>query len=316
MTATPLAPFGASSAAPEVRADRIAGDPEWLLDRLPGLGPLLLRASNGEAAVSVSAELGAPERCGRDRVLTAVGGAGTQLRVDPARWNGVFALADGPPGQRREGLRVLGDDGEVALIAGLTVASDRGAFRALTEPGVSPRRVPSAGGVSAGGDAAEGSRVAPVAPSLVIELLETLAEAAVPVRLQLPGTGLMLAATGLVASPVRGARGLELKGAGLEAEVGPAGLVGAEVRRLDVPEGYAHALDLLNRAGRRTLRLTGQPVYGCPEDGAWRDLLAALGSGGDRPAPRVAAGAPGEGGGGRQRPSGGLDGAGPISDSL
>lgn len=277
MTATLLAPTDCPLPGTEVRADRLPGGPDRLLAGLPTLGPLLLRAANGEAALTVSAELGAPERCGKDRVLTAVGASGAQLWAEPGRWDGVFALAEGPPGQRRENLRVLGDDGEVALMAELTVASDRSAFRALTEPGGS---LPEAAGgrVSAGGDATEGCRVAPVAPSLVIELLETLAETAVPVRLQLPGTGLTLTATDLIASPTRSGGGLELEGSRLQAEVGPAGLAAAEVRRLYVPEGHAHALDLINSAGRRVLRLTGQPVYGRPEDGAWRDLLAALGA--------------------------------------
>jgi putative heme degradation protein len=256
-----------------VNAARLPGGADRAAPRLPELGPLSLRAANARAALSAETALAAPRWCGEHRLLP---GDGAQLRLDPGELGRVFTLTEGGAGRRREGLRFLNGAGEVALAAELTAASDRGAYRRLAEGLPASPADDAGGGVADTGEAGEGVPVGAVDPGLVPELLETLADAAIPVRLVLPVRGLWLTATTLIGNPVRRQGRLDLHGVGVHLALAPGGLT-AGVRRLAVADGQAHALDLLDGAGRPVLRLMGQAVPGRPEDGAWRTLVEALG---------------------------------------
>ncbi|HKJ71550.1 MAG TPA: hypothetical protein VKA55_07335 [Gammaproteobacteria bacterium] len=256
-----------------VRASRLAGPPGELLARLPGLAPVVLRAANGGAALRVEAEPNALQRCGGHCLLPA---CGAQLRVDPQRWGAAFALDQGRAGRRHEGLRFLDRAGETALSVDLTAASDRGVYHELAG-GVAPLRpLPASGAVADDGILVEGEAVAAVDPTLVGELLETLADAAIPARLTLPGNGLWLTATTLIGNPRLVSGRTEVHGAGVRLSLDPHCHWRAEVQRLPSGDGRAHALDLYGPDGRRILRLAGQEVPGRPEDGAWRTLVGAL----------------------------------------
>jgi putative heme degradation protein len=268
-------PAAASAeAARGVHAARLPGDPAWLLDRLPDLGPVVLEAGNAGARLAVDAELAAPCWCGGQRLLP---GPGAELRALPGIWQSAFTLSEGAPDQRREELRFLDGEGEVALAAKLTAGSDRAAFHDLAAPALSEPPAPADGGEPVDGGITRVGRLASrVDPVLVPELLETLADAAIPLRMVLPGRGLWLAATALIGNPLRRVGGLVVHGAGLRLQVEAGALAGAALRRVPAGDGQAHALDLCDAGGSCMLRLMGQAVPGRPEDGAWRTLMGAL----------------------------------------
>lgn len=194
----------------------------------------------------------------------------------PGRLAAAFVLAEGRTDRRREGLRFLDVRGEVGLVADLTPRSERAAFHRLTA-GVPPRAGSAIGQAPAEtGVAAKGALAATVEPGLVSELLETVADAAIPVRLVLPGAGLWLSATTLLGNPVARAGRIRLHGAGVRLDLAGGDLCRAEVRRVTVGEGRAHAVDLVDGRAHRVLRLLGQDVPGRPEDRAWRTLVGGL----------------------------------------
>jgi len=258
---------------PGVRASRLAEDAGRVLGRLPELGPIALRAANAEATLSVEAAFTAPGWCEGSPAML---GGGAELRLDPSQWGSVFALAEGTPGRRRQGLRFLSRSGDLLLAADLTPASDGAAFRRLLDGQPALATSGMGDGVSDGAQMEDGCWAGAVDPALVPELLETMADAAVPLRPVLPLPGLWLSATTLWGNPVRRDAGLALHGAGARLELAAAGLESAEVRRVPTGNGQAHAVDLRNPQGHRVLRLMGEAVPGRPEGGAWRTLVEAL----------------------------------------
>ena len=256
-----------------VRASRLHGDPEAYVAALPELGAVTLRAGSGAASLAVTTAFDEPLWCGRHLCLP---GAGAELRVSPGRLGAAFVLAEGRTDRRREGLRFLDVSGEVGLAADLTPASERAALHRLAAGpphAAAPGEVP---GATAAGVTAEGTLAATVEPALVSELLETVADAAIPVRMVLPGPGLWLTATTLLGNPVSRAARIALHGAGVRLDIAGGALCRVEVRRVAAVDGLAHAVDLIDGRGRRILRLMGQGVPGRPEERAWRTLVEGM----------------------------------------
>lgn len=256
-----------------VRASRLAGDPEAYLAALPELGPVVLRAESEAASLAVTAPFDAPLWCGRHLCLP---GDGAELRVGPGRLAAAFLLAEGRPDRRREGLRFLDVSGEVSLAAELTSGSERAALHHLAARAPQGPGPTEGWGMPDSGAVTEGALAAAVDPNLVSELLATVADAGIPVRLILPGAGLWLTAATLLGDPVCRADRIALHGAGVRLDLAADALCRVEVRRLAVPDGLAHSVELFDADGQRILRLMGQGVPGCPEERAWRTLVGGL----------------------------------------
>ncbi|MFP4560089.1 MAG: ChuX/HutX family heme-like substrate-binding protein [Thiohalorhabdus sp.] len=257
----------------EAEATRLNGDPAALAEQLPELGPVRLRVHSAHASQAVTQEITASGWAGNALWL---GGRESGLWLYPAQWSFAFAVGQGEPEARQEGLRFVDRDGEVGLTAELTSASDRDAYaRILRAHQQFAMRRPIVPGRPAL-PAFPGTARHAVDPSLIRELLETLADAAVPVRLEVGNRGALQAYTGHIGNPAATAEAFRVRGAGLALDLDSAAVASAWVVDIPVPDGRAHAVDLLDGAGERILRLAGRRVPGCPEERAWRTLVQAL----------------------------------------
>ncbi|KPV41553.1 hypothetical protein AN478_03045 [Thiohalorhabdus denitrificans] len=263
----------AAPAAQGAEAFRLNGDPAALAEQLSELGPVRLRVHSAHASQAVTQEITASGWAGNALWL---GGRESGLWLYPAQWSFAFAVGQGEPEARQEGLRFVDRDGEVGLTAELTSASDRDAYarilRAHQQPAMRRPIIPGRPALPA----FPGTARYAVDPSLIRELLETLADAAIPVRLELGNKGALQTYTGHIDNPVATADGLRVRGAGLGLDLAFAAVASAWVVDIPVPDGRAHTVDLLDDAGERILRLAGRRVPGCPEERAWRTLVQAL----------------------------------------
>ena len=275
MTVDPVRTDASPRAARGTAAARLNGDPAAMAKQLPEMGPLTLTVANRNARLAISEEFSDGGWTGNSLWLRG-GGGGAWLY--PAQWAFAFAVARGAPGTRQNSLQFVDRRGEVDLTVELGSDSGLQAFSELLEqhrdPGV--RRPVVAGRALA--PVFPGILRNAVDPSLIRELMETLADAAVPVCLELGSCGVLQSYTGLIDNPAPTARGLRVHGAGLRLELDLAGAGSAWVTDIHQSEGKARAVDLFDSAGNRILRLSGQRIHGSPEDGPWRTLVEALSS--------------------------------------
>lgn len=269
----PLEDLPAIGGDPGEEAVPLMSPPATLAARLPDLGPVRVRLFNGGLRHTVTGGLGEMDQEG---ALVCLRGEGRDLRLDPRHWHGVCAVTRKNGPARREGVRFVGPEPDSGLMVDLTPASSRSAFADLVAGDAAPSAEPKPG-TCAGGPAAPDRQVlSGVEVDLVRELLETVADAAVPVRLETGIPGARQASTGIIANPVSRAGTLWLQGAGFRLELPRARVASARVRVQRMTEGRAHSVELLDAAGGCLLRLSGQPVAGRPEDGAWGTLVRAL----------------------------------------
>jgi putative heme degradation protein len=245
--------------------------PAAVARRLPELGPVTLELRHGELRHAVTTPLhevvpGPKGVCLR--------GDGCEVHLDPRRWGAVAAVARHDGLARQEWLHFSGETPGAGLDVALTPASSRRALAELIAGGGGgAENAEGAGPAERAG--LGGQSLGPVELPLVRELLETVADAALPLRLEAAVPGARQAFTGVLANPVAG-DGLRLHGAGFRAEVPLARVAAARLTLRRLPEGRVHAVDLVDDGGRCFLRLAGQRLPGRPEDRAWRTLLGAL----------------------------------------
>jgi putative heme degradation protein len=269
----PLEDLPAIGGEPGEEAVPLLASPGTLAGKLPDLGPVRARLFSGSLRHTVTTTLGELER---DGALICLRGDGSDLRLDPRRWHGGCAVTRYSGADRREGIRFVGPDLDSGLMVDLTPESSRSAFADMVAGDTTPT-------VHAGSGSCLGERrgspfavLSAVEVGLVRELLETVADAAIPVRLETAVSGARQGVTGIIANPVSKAGTLWVQGAGFRLELPVDRVADARVRVQRVGEGRVHCVDLLDGTGRCLLCLSGQPVAGRPEDGAWRTLVRAL----------------------------------------
>ncbi|MFA9459579.1 hypothetical protein [Thiohalorhabdus methylotrophus] len=252
---------------------RLHGDPAALAEQLPELGPVTLKAQNRYASHAITEALSHAEWTGNALWL---GGRESALWFYPAQWDFAAAVTEGGPAGRQERLEFVDRTGEAGVRAELTPASAAGVFARLVRSHRAPnvRRPVITGRATA--PLFPGIARYAVDPSLIRELLETLADAAIAVRIELGNRGALQSYTGLIDNPLPTPEGLLVRGAGFRLDLSLAAVASAWVAEMHVADGRAHVVDLFDADGGRVLRLAGKRVPGCPEERAWRTLVEAL----------------------------------------
>jgi putative hemin transport protein len=269
----PLEDLPAIGGDPGEEAVPLMAAPATIAGRLPDLGPVRVRLFSGGLRHTVTGSLAEMHREG-DRVCLR--GEGVDLRLDPGHWLGACALTRKNGPARREGVRFVGPEPDSGLIVDLTPASSRSAFANLVAGDATPPGGPDLGNCPDRPAATDRQLLSRVEADLVGELLETVADAAVPVRLETGIPGARQGFTGIIANPVHRVGTLWVQGAGFRLELPRARVASARVCVQRMTEGRAHSVELLDAAGGCLLRLSGQPVAGRPEDRAWGTLVRAL----------------------------------------